>query len=367
MLSISSYSLPTDPSSLDLKWALDEKEFLNANLTKLWKLFFNKNNSSNRFLNQMANYPVYDPYGSERAYIVLSNHFNVELKPSNIFFGAGVLSLLSHLSIFAQNSCVLTRDYSYPDFLVWISKKNAQVISLAWNTTIKDFINIISEAKPSVIFFEQPSIFGISFSHKEIKELCYIAKQNNALVIIDESNTNYLDNSFSLVPLATTIKNLVILKGISKGYGFGGLRIGYIISHSQNNHSLKEIIPPLQVSEFSYLFALEILKNPNILDKLRKRIKIVKSEIVQRFQMHGFEPISPSNRLPWIVFWGDSTYFTIRETYNVEGKVQNFPQIYSNKIINFNKMKLTRVSLPLTEKRLKIFRELFPYAGLASK
>lgn len=361
-LAISSYKTYSSEVVLDLKWSPDEKIFLSKQLKSIYDSFFLQDSSYN-VIEKITSYSINDPYGSIKSSGILSDYFECNLNSRNVFAGSGVLSLLYDLSYLSNNESVLLKEYSYSDFLVWSKFRNAKINILKWNSSVELVLKKIREIKPKVLFLEQPTIFGKTYNFDEIKAISNLANKFGTWIIIDESNANYIDNSLSLVNLVNILKNIIVLRGLSKGYGLGGLRASFLISHELNNNFLKRFIAPLQISEFSYLFVLKILNNKYFLDNLKKQIKQRKDKVIEHLTFYQFQPILTENNVPWLIFWGDDAHIKLKNDYKIDTKVHKYPDFTDKKYqfdLNSTK-KITRLHIPLSDNRLKLFENLLKF------
>jgi histidinol-phosphate aminotransferase len=82
----------------------------------------------------------------------------------------------------------------------------------------------------------------------------------NRPVLVDEAYFEYSGETAS--GLLPDYANLIILRSFSKAFGLAGLRLGYVISHSDIVSELKKLRQPFDVNSFALVAAAEHLKNP---------------------------------------------------------------------------------------------------------
>ncbi len=56
-----------------------------------------------------------------------------------------------------------------------------------------------------------------------------LVKRSKSIFVVDEAGIDFEEN-YSLVYEAPKLKNLIVLRSLSKGYGMTGLRIGFCVS-----------------------------------------------------------------------------------------------------------------------------------------
>ena len=80
------------------------------------------------------------------------------------------------------------------------------------------------------------------------------AKDNNILLILDESFVDFASNSFTLLRtnLLDKYKNLCVIKSISKSYGIPGLRLGFLASGNLTiTNKLKKDVSIWKINSFA--------------------------------------------------------------------------------------------------------------------
>jgi histidinol-phosphate/aromatic aminotransferase/cobyric acid decarboxylase-like protein len=79
-------------------------------------------------------------------------------------------------------------------------------------------------------------------------------------VVVDDTYIDYVSGGESLEREATGRPNLIIIKSLSKAYALSGLRVGYLVAHSDMCRGLKRFVPPWAVSlpaQFAAIRALQ--------------------------------------------------------------------------------------------------------------
>jgi threonine-phosphate decarboxylase len=94
----------------------------------------------------------------------------------------------------------------------------------------------------------------------DIKDYLDYWKQNNCIVLIDESFLDFT-NGVSAVKYLDEYNNIFILKSMTKFYSSAGIRIGVIISNIQNLQQFKSIQSAWKISQFDSIYIQEALKN----------------------------------------------------------------------------------------------------------
>jgi len=133
----------------------------------------------------------------------------------------------------------------------------------------------IKSAGPKIIFLCSPNNpTGNSLSIDVISKLC--AVDTNALVVVDEAYIEFSDND-SVAPQIGRIKNLVVLRTLSKAYALSGVRMGVCLAHKDVIALMLKVLPPYPVPVPVKNAVLRALA-PSSMAILSKRIEIWKSE-----------------------------------------------------------------------------------------
>ncbi|RDY22774.1 aminotransferase class I/II-fold pyridoxal phosphate-dependent enzyme [Romboutsia maritimum] len=71
---------------------------------------------------------------------------------------------------------------------------------------------------------------------KYLQELLNVIKQNNKLLIVDETFMEFVENEedYSLIKYINQYENLFIIKAVTKFFGLPGLRLGYAVTSNKN-------------------------------------------------------------------------------------------------------------------------------------
>src|SRR5262249_17959440 len=122
-----------------------------------------------------------------------------------------------------------------------------------------------------------------------------------AVVLIDESPASCLGPTRSAARLIHEVDNLVVVRGLTKAYSCPGLRIGFALTSEIIAPRVRELVPPLQVSELSFRAALRLLAAGDVFARFRARVAAVKPMVTALLETNGFEVIRGHPELPWVL------------------------------------------------------------------
>lgn len=259
---------------LDLRYAPEEADWLDPRPASLWEDVV----AGLPALGAGAaeHYAVDDPYGGERGAAGVRSAFGVVVGPGQVTFGAGITSLLHGLSALTDGRTLVTPALSHPDLGVWARARGASVWPVKGPLSVGAVIAAADAAGPAVVQIDRPTFRGEVATGRELELL---AARTDGVVIVDEAGANYLTSRESAIDLVPELPNLVVLRGFTKAYSFGGIRVGLAVASREVAHEVRAVLAPLQVSELSLHVALRLLATGDPCARLRERIRAVRPEI----------------------------------------------------------------------------------------
>lgn len=346
---------------LNLAWTLDERETLSADLGAVLAEELAAELSEG--MPYVHDYPVKDPYAEAALGPALAEFFSRPGWPASVTCGAGVGPLLQGLaSLAGHRGTVYVASAVYPDFPVWAGRAGARCVGGGSRTGAGDgnpdgaagpdadtdaHLRAVAALAPSVVLLERPAFTASCFSSLDaLRRLCDGA--NGAVVLVDESNANYCPPEFSAVHLVEDVPNLLVVRGLSKAYGLGGLRLGYCVASPPLAGAVRHAVPPLQLSSLSVRLGRRVLGLGDIAGPLRERITAHKKRSRTLLQAAGFPSAQPAEGpLPYVLIPHEpERAFEELRALGIQGKLhpvwQDAPE----------PRRVCRVSVPLRGSRL---------------
>lgn len=295
----------TDAGQIDLRWAPDEAEFSRAAVAAAWA----KVAADPQALPDLARrYDVTDPYGGERASGVLASYLgwpaDCDLDADRVTVGAGVTGLLHGLAGLADGGIVLAAPDGHPQLAEAASAAGREV-AFAPMPDLAAASAAVAVVRPAVIVVDRPSLTGPCWSVAMIAEFAAVAARAGSVLIVDESYACYLPPGDSAARLTDTTPGLVVLRGLSKGFCCGGLRVGFAIASPELAGQVRAVLPPLAGAALTFDVAMELLAGPDPLGPLRARIAAVRPIIEAAVTRAGLEVVPADPRVPWIALRAD--------------------------------------------------------------
>lgn len=361
-LAVSSYdklpALADAEGLLNLAWTLDERDYLSVNLAEvLRRELEDEARAGQPFLNS---YFVQDPYGEEMLRAALTSFFSPAAWRCSITCGAGVNSLLHALARLTDGRPAYVIGDAYPDFPHWVEQSGAQCLSRHGVREGESHVENVRAAGASVVLVERPALTGDQIDLQRLRELCDGVASCGAAVIVDESYANYYPPSFSAVNLVSDVRNLAVLRGLSKAYWLGGLRLGYCVASEALTARVRAAVPPMLASSLSLRFGRAVLELGDITQPLRERVPAAAAEMRALLGAAGLiEATAACEFVPYLFCRGND--FDARQRLNgrgILGKSQPFWSESARAVTH-----IYRLSVPLSPERMGLLRSKLGGAG----
>ena len=148
----------------------------------------------------------------------------------------------------------------------------------------------INENTGIVVLVNPNMPVGNAYSKADITAVVNKARENNALVIIDEAYYYFYDQTS--VDLVKEYDNVVVLRTFSKMLSMPSLRLGAIISNPENIRCINNYKPHYTVNSIALLFAEAIVDNhAKLLAELQEQYLEGKTYITKALADNGYETI----------------------------------------------------------------------------
>ncbi|MGC1498093.1 MAG: aminotransferase class I/II-fold pyridoxal phosphate-dependent enzyme [Sulfitobacter sp.] len=342
-------------SGLNLAWTCDEQQFLTQDVTGIVKDELSQ--ELNQGLPYVQSYFLDDPFGQTALKPAAAHHLGLSPEDFQLTAGAGINTLLYALSRISKRGGGYMIGDVYPDLPHWLAQNGAQCRSRHSREMGNDDLENISRIKPALVHIERPNLMGELVSDAHLNALLDTADAVGALVIIDEAYGNYLPPSHSMARLVKDRDNLIVLRGISKGYWLGGVRLGYAIASSDATRILRDALVPMSVSSLSYRIGKRVLHCADLTLGLRQRIAAVKHDLSALLEGLDVPPgIGLESSLPYLV-WPKEDCEDVYDYFyekGVIGKKHFFWRGDNGDHIST----CFRMSIPLAQPRVEVFRRL---------
>ena len=284
---------------LDLRWAPDEADFAAPPPRLLWQELLAEDHAGGA--EAARYYPLDDPYGATRAAPVVSAHFGVPVTAPLLTFGAGATAVLCGLAGLAEEGEVIVWEATFPDLPAWCQAGGSRVRILPARVPPDELVAAIEAYRPALVHLDRPTITGMLLPPGDVEAVAAAAARAGTVLSLDETHASYLGPAASAVPLVRRLRNLVVTRSLSKGYCWGGLRIGYAVASEAVSCRVRELVPPLQASELAYRMALRLLAAGDMFTELRPRVMANKPRLVGLLRALDIDVHAGHPMLPWVL------------------------------------------------------------------
>jgi histidinol-phosphate/aromatic aminotransferase/cobyric acid decarboxylase-like protein len=369
-LAVSSYdrleALGDDKDLLNLAWTVDERHHLSVDLLDLVARELRAEVED--ALPFVTRYFVKDPYGEQLLAGPVARLFGAPHGSLAVTCGAGVGPLLQSLTALAGGAPTYVASDVYSDLPFWAERWGSRCVTFADRAggadpgrigaqlSAEEHADNAAALGARLVALERPCLTPDLFADlPTVRQLCAALASHGIPVVIDESNANYWPICFSAVRLVGEAANLVVVRGLSKAFGLGGLRLGYCVSQPALAAELRTVIPPLLASSVSLRLGLAVLALGDITGPLRRRIRVRRAETTVLLDSVSDDPTIPASEfLPYLLF-GDCPERALARLrgLGVLGKLHPVWSAAQRRLV-----RVGRISVPLDDDRMDRLRVL---------
>lgn len=178
--------------------------------------------------------------------------------------------------------------------------------SKKWEFPIDEFLKELKKNnRIKIVHLTTPnSPTGETISEENILKIIELSQDK--VVLIDETYGNYCNSSYR--ELVKKYDNVFIVKSFSKDFALAGLRLGYIISNSNNINQIKSVISPFSVNIVAVKAGIAALEDVDYFEKIKLEIEKSKNILKEGFEKLG-AIVYPSSTNFLCVEFGDKFEF----------------------------------------------------------
>lgn len=182
-------------------------------------------------------------------------------------------------------------------YKVYADMEQMRTVFIPYN---KDFSFNISELlkqideETSIVSLVNPNMpVGNVYDMEEIVSVVEKAKENNAIVIIDEAYYYFYENS--ALDLIKKYDNAIILRTFSKMLSLCGLRMGAVISSKENIQYIRNYRPHYTVNCLALLFGEAIIDHHDqLIKELKEKFTVGRDYLLEKLTQENYSYI-PTN------------------------------------------------------------------------
>lgn len=233
----------------------------------------------------------------------------LQVRMENIVLGVGTVGIIDTIikSVVATDEEIITYERSFVAYgqLASLHKRKIHFVPLTDFYCIPNNILPFINEKTKALFIVNPNNpTGTMFGHKELKEFLNKIPEN-IWVIIDEAYYEYVtegDYADSLL-LLKEYSNLIVLRGFSKSYGLGGLRIGYGIASEEKANLLNSYRLPFSINSLAAPACIAAINDQDFINECVKQNSIERSFLIEEIRKKGIQ--TTNSNANYIFLWFD--------------------------------------------------------------
>ncbi len=188
------------------------------------------------------------------------------VKPQNLLVDNGSVSLIYLIprALGLRSALIIVPAFSEYEKAARLAKgevkflKSKADLSLDMDSLIKGL-----KGRDSLYLANPNNPTSLSVERKDLLKILKAAKENGAILILDEVFMEFSDSprENTLISQAVKSENLIILRSMTKFFALAGLRLGAAIAHPDVISRLRKYQPPWPVNSLAVAAAREFLKD----------------------------------------------------------------------------------------------------------
>jgi len=227
----------------------------------------------------------------------IADKFNVNIP--NIFISNGSEGILKILpsALMEKNDEAIIPEITFLMFEVVVSLNDSEIIISKmtddFDIDLDDIKRKITN-KTRLVFICNPNNPTGKIIPK--RKLISFIKSIKPLAVVDEANIEF--GGESVIGETSKIKNLIVLRTFSKGFGLAGLRIGFAVAGPKIIKRLEEVNQPFPINVLAEEAAISALSDDQFIRKTKKFMDQERRFLTVNLQKRGFKVVgSKANNL----------------------------------------------------------------------
>ncbi len=161
---------------------------------------------------------------------------------------------------------------------------------------INNNLSMLKNVEDAMVFLCNPNNPTGQLTRKEdILEL--VNDNSKRLIVIDEAFMDFVedDERYSVIKDAPLMENLIVVRSLTKFYGFPGLRLGYLVANESIVNRLMQYKEPWTVNTFAQIAGSVAINDSGFVAKTRQCVSEEKTFLYEGLsEINGLLPFKPS-------------------------------------------------------------------------
>lgn len=233
------------------------------------------------------------------------------IEEEHIVLGNGSIELFYYLPLVLKPKRAFTLEPTFCEYRYICQINNIEPRALL---PVEEFLWDLSYVKSllregDILFICNPNNpTGTLLSREAILDLA----ESGAFIVIDEAFMDFSLEDQSLLKSAAAMKNVIVIKSLTKIYAIAGLRIGFLVANREIVNKFREILPLWNVNGLAIEVAKKMIADSTFLDRTKAYVTKERSYLINALSQ--FERIK--------IFDGRANFFLIKT--DVAKKLHNF-------------------------------------------
>src|SRR3989338_6311945 len=245
--------------------------------------------------NDIRNYPDSECTGLRK---VIAD--KVHCSESNIIIGNGSNELFYLIPRALKPKQGILLQPTFSEFKDALCNANVEVVEIVNDSgrfpIINKDIRRLKNIKDGMVFLCNPNNPTGQLTLKE--EILELVKDNtNRLIVADEAFMDFVDEDekYSVIKEAPLMDNLIVVRSLTKFYGFPGLRLGYLVANESTVNKLMQFKEPWTVNTFAQIAGQVAINDEAFVANTREYVSREKAFLYNGLsRIKGIRPFQPS-------------------------------------------------------------------------
>lgn len=277
---------------------------------------------------------------------VIAKRFQIQV--GCIFIANGSESIIKLLpqALLKPGDEVIIPKLTFPMFDVASKMSNGKVIfsemTPDFDIDLRDIKSKITKNTKLIFLCNPNNPTGRVISRKKIVNFIQATR---AIVVVDEANIEF--GGQTVIKEINGLRNLIVLRTFSKGFGLAGFRIGFCAASKKTVRLLEQVSQPFPVSTVAGKVALIAFKDTRFIKKTKKFMDCERNFLSHELEKRGFDVIkSQANNLIVMVSKPSAEFVSKLNKKGVS--------VVDGSSFSFNSLSFIRVSPRLRETNKKL-------------
>ena len=219
---------------------------------------------------------------------------------SNVIIGNGSNELFYLIPRALQPKKGVLLQPTFAEFSDAFSNSNIDVIEIINDDKDFPLINTniprLKSVEECMVFLCNPNNPTGQLTRKE--DIIELVKDNpKRMIVIDEAFMDFIedDEKYSVIKEAPLMDNLIVVRSLTKFYGFPGLRLGYLVSNESTVNKLMRYKEPWTVNTIAQVAGLAAINDKEFAINTRQYISVEKAFLYDGLTtIKGIHPFQPT-------------------------------------------------------------------------